>query len=129
MNNFLNIALRVEWCKTRARAHRWQEECLLLAEEIRRVLAYFNWRMEWWKENAANAGIIFDNIKDINPGPIRDMLERANSHIIAGKRAYALRQADIQLRMHNTCQSKWEGLHAQLTYMADRDAQVMVECH
>ena len=31
------LALRVEWCKACARAHRWQEECLLLHEEMRRA--------------------------------------------------------------------------------------------
>ncbi|EAU92238.2 hypothetical protein CC1G_10124 [Coprinopsis cinerea okayama7 len=44
--------LRLEWCKTRARAHRWQEECLLLAEEIRRVEATFRWEGKRWRERA-----------------------------------------------------------------------------
>ncbi|KAJ3503382.1 hypothetical protein NLJ89_g8461 [Agrocybe chaxingu] len=34
------FALRIEWCKARARAHRWQEECVLLAEEMRRVYLF-----------------------------------------------------------------------------------------
>jgi hypothetical protein len=31
----LFLALEREWCRARARAHRWQEECLLLNEEMR----------------------------------------------------------------------------------------------
>ncbi|KAF8163735.1 hypothetical protein B0H34DRAFT_650742, partial [Crassisporium funariophilum] len=30
-----NIALRIEWCRARARAHWWQEECVLLNKEMR----------------------------------------------------------------------------------------------
>ena len=46
------LALRVEWCKARARAHRWQEECLLLLEEMRQVLAMFSWQSEKWMKVA-----------------------------------------------------------------------------
>ncbi|KAJ2935743.1 hypothetical protein H1R20_g1351, partial [Candolleomyces eurysporus] len=35
-------ALRIEFCSTRARAHRWQEECLLLEQEMDRVERF--WR-------------------------------------------------------------------------------------
>ncbi|KAL4259471.1 CxC2-like cysteine cluster KDZ transposase-associated domain-containing protein [Pleurotus pulmonarius] len=36
----MNEALRIEWCKARARAQRWQEECMLLWEEMRRVIEF-----------------------------------------------------------------------------------------
>ncbi|KAF8880833.1 hypothetical protein BD779DRAFT_1758571, partial [Infundibulicybe gibba] len=39
-------ALRIEWCKARARAHRWQEECILLREEMRRVESFFEWQAD-----------------------------------------------------------------------------------
>jgi len=45
-------ALQVEWCKARAHVHRWQEECLLLREEMRRVLATFSWQCENWRRIA-----------------------------------------------------------------------------
>ncbi|RDX44815.1 hypothetical protein OH76DRAFT_1328515, partial [Lentinus brumalis] len=45
----LQESLRVEWCKARARAQRWTEECELLQEEMRRVLQYHEWRADWWE--------------------------------------------------------------------------------
>ncbi|KAG1805426.1 hypothetical protein EV424DRAFT_1544391 [Suillus variegatus] len=33
----------MEWCKSRARAMRW-------AEEMRRVLQFFDWQANWWDE-------------------------------------------------------------------------------
>ncbi|KDR65407.1 hypothetical protein GALMADRAFT_148720 [Galerina marginata CBS 339.88] len=40
--------LRVEWAKSRARAARAREEVLLLKEEMRRVLAFLQWKANWW---------------------------------------------------------------------------------
>jgi len=40
--------MRVEWVKSRARAERWREETILLAEEMRRVIQYFHWKANWW---------------------------------------------------------------------------------
>ncbi|KAG1868741.1 hypothetical protein C8R48DRAFT_598239 [Suillus tomentosus] len=42
--------VRVEWCKSRARALRWAEEIELLQEEMRRVLQFFDWHANWWDE-------------------------------------------------------------------------------
>ncbi|KAJ7699783.1 hypothetical protein B0H14DRAFT_3100193 [Mycena olivaceomarginata] len=41
-------ALRIEWAKTRARAWRWTEEVDLVEEEMRRVLAFLNWKANHW---------------------------------------------------------------------------------
>ncbi|KAF9028249.1 hypothetical protein BDZ89DRAFT_934883, partial [Hymenopellis radicata] len=41
-------ALRIEWCKSRARAKRWQEECNILRVEMRRVLATFEAQAAVW---------------------------------------------------------------------------------
>jgi len=43
-------ALHIEWAKSRARAQRWHEEVLLLKEEMRRVLVYFEYKVSWWVE-------------------------------------------------------------------------------
>lgn len=40
--------MRVEWSKSKARAERWREEVILLSEEMRRVLVYFEWKARWW---------------------------------------------------------------------------------
>ena len=42
--------LRSEWAKSRARADRASEEVLLVREEMRRTLEYFNWKATWWEE-------------------------------------------------------------------------------
>ncbi|KAH7904648.1 hypothetical protein BJ138DRAFT_1018848, partial [Hygrophoropsis aurantiaca] len=73
----LNESIRVEWAKSRARTERWQEEKYLVAEEMRRVLAYFNYKSTWWREQAV----------------------RRNSHISSSLRnglsAYAHKQAAV----------------------------------
>ena len=42
--------LRVEWAKSRARAARCREEVLLLKEEMRRVVAFLDWKTKWWMD-------------------------------------------------------------------------------
>ncbi|KAG1777221.1 ZPR1 zinc-finger domain-containing protein [Suillus placidus] len=48
----LSEALRIEWCKSRARASRWAEEVELLQEEMRRVAEFLSWHATWWEEQA-----------------------------------------------------------------------------
>ncbi|KAG2120428.1 uncharacterized protein F5147DRAFT_741483 [Suillus discolor] len=48
----LQDSLHVEWCKARARHNRWHEEIQLLMEEMRRVLAFLKWYIQWWEECA-----------------------------------------------------------------------------
>ncbi|KAJ7885134.1 hypothetical protein B0H14DRAFT_3082330 [Mycena olivaceomarginata] len=45
-------ALRVEWAKTRAKAWRWTEEVDLVEEEMRRVVAFLEWKAERWARQA-----------------------------------------------------------------------------
>ncbi|KAG1809744.1 hypothetical protein EV424DRAFT_1473851 [Suillus variegatus] len=47
------LAMRIEWCKARARANRWSEEVELLQEEMRRVSAFLEWQTEWWEDRAS----------------------------------------------------------------------------
>ncbi|KAG2107820.1 hypothetical protein DEU56DRAFT_920537 [Suillus clintonianus] len=49
-NERIQDCVRLEWCKARARAHRWSEEVELLLEEMRRVLVFLRWQGSWWKE-------------------------------------------------------------------------------
>ena len=37
------LALKLEWCRACACTHRWQEECLLLNEEMHQVSTSFKW--------------------------------------------------------------------------------------
>ena len=43
------LALHIEWCEACVQAHQWQEECLLLHEEMHRVVVFFKWQAEDWK--------------------------------------------------------------------------------
>lgn len=72
--------MRVEWAKSRARRDRWTEEAELVQEEMRRALAYLQWRSQWWIAQAE-----LRNSKDISPS------------LLNGLRAYAKRQAQLQL--------------------------------
>ncbi|KAJ3513191.1 hypothetical protein NLJ89_g3086 [Agrocybe chaxingu] len=62
------LALRIEWCKARARAHRWQEECVLLAEEMRRVIAFFQWQCQWWKARMSSLPSTDDTLTEDKDG-------------------------------------------------------------
>ncbi|KIM82772.1 hypothetical protein PILCRDRAFT_7683 [Piloderma croceum F 1598] len=42
-------AIRVEWAKAKARTARWEEEVILLDEEMRRVLQFCDWKAKWWR--------------------------------------------------------------------------------
>lgn len=42
----------MEWAKSRARAHRFTEEVLLLTEEMLRVPTFLQWKSDDWKAKA-----------------------------------------------------------------------------
>jgi hypothetical protein len=84
-----NDSMRVEWAKVMARAARWNEELLIVQEEIRRVLEFFAWKSSWWIDQAA-----------------RRMVEDDTS-LVDGIRAYAYKQAEFQTRMAERCASHW----------------------
>ncbi|KAJ3831999.1 hypothetical protein F5878DRAFT_499319, partial [Lentinula raphanica] len=72
--------VRVEWCKTHARARRWTEEVNLLMEEKRRVLVSLEYNAKEWEGRA-----IYD-------GPLAEGKDAAHKE---GARAYALSQASV----------------------------------
>ncbi|KAK0453971.1 hypothetical protein EV421DRAFT_1701233, partial [Armillaria borealis] len=82
------IALRIEWCKLRARMQRWDEECCLLHEEMQRVLRSHEYNIGLWCNRSQHA----------IPGA-------AN-----GARAYALRQASIRQWMKTYCERIWSSV-------------------
>lgn len=47
-----NHSMRTEWAQTRAHMCRWKEELLIIQEEMRRVLVFFEWKSVWWLEQA-----------------------------------------------------------------------------
>ncbi|KAG6809276.1 hypothetical protein H0H92_000837 [Tricholoma furcatifolium] len=89
-------ALRIEWCRTRARAHRWQEECLLLNEEMRRVLAFFEFKGHEWTCRAAATYTHVDPVT------------------AEGLQAYARRQHRLCHVLVAHCREVWDGLSSKL---------------
>ena len=43
-----NHSMRTEWAQTHARMCQWKEELLIIQEEMRQVLAFFEWKSVWW---------------------------------------------------------------------------------
>ncbi|KAG2113416.1 uncharacterized protein F5147DRAFT_744141 [Suillus discolor] len=72
--------VRVEWCKSRARAMCWAEEIELLQEEMRRVLQFFDWQANWWDKQ-------------------QDRLVCETAAQCEGLVAYANKQAHIQCQL------------------------------
>ncbi len=83
-------ALRIEWCKSRARAQCWQEECELLTEEMRRVRVTFACYAQLWTTRTM--------LKDL-----------------PGAKAYAFRQAALWNNLCEKAEAKWLELQASFT--------------
>lgn len=84
-----NDILRSEWAKSRARAARATEEVVLLREEMRRVLAFLEWKANWWGLR-----------KEARPVEDRALAE--------GLRAYAEEQAALQHLLCRSFRSIWK---------------------
>ncbi|KAF9784125.1 hypothetical protein BJ322DRAFT_1109984 [Thelephora terrestris] len=50
----VNETVRHEWMTCRARADRWTEEADLLQEEMRRVVAFLEWKSTWWSNKVGS---------------------------------------------------------------------------
>ena len=83
-----NDSMRVEWAKARARKIRWQEELLLVKEEMRRVIAYHEWRAGWWREQSS-------------------LRTNEDPSILSGISGYAHKQAAISIHMAEQCALYW----------------------
>ena len=98
----LLLALRVEWCKARACAHRWQEECLLLNEEMWQVLATFSWQSKKWMGIAQQLEATELSSLQTVPALARaDVMTESIKR--EGKISYAYRQAAIRDGMLKHC--------------------------
>ena len=84
------LALRIEWCRSHARAMRWSEEVLLLREEMRRVLTFLEWHASWWQTKGS-----------LHTGLQPDVAE--------GMFAYANKQAHIRRSMASSFNDLWRG--------------------
>ncbi|KAH8106476.1 hypothetical protein DFH11DRAFT_1691850 [Phellopilus nigrolimitatus] len=86
----LVLLMRCEWARSQARAERWEEEKVLLMEEMRRTLAYSDWKATWWRGQEA----------------LRDN-EHLRADIRDGLRAYAQKQADMWGRLAVSFAARW----------------------
>ncbi|KIJ60877.1 hypothetical protein HYDPIDRAFT_116748 [Hydnomerulius pinastri MD-312] len=87
-NTDLQESLRIEWCKSRARARRWSEEVVLLKEEMRRVQAFFASKARWWRECALKRDDTREDLRE-------------------GLGAYAARQAALYHALRLACKVDW----------------------
>lgn len=87
----LSTGVCVEWAQCKARAARWLEETILLAEEMRRVLYFLRWRRQWWLDQA-------------------QLRSDARSDIREGLEAYSAKQAQILEDLTLKFADEWYGL-------------------
>jgi hypothetical protein len=87
----LNASLRSEWTKAKARRDRWDEEWQLVQEEMRRVVAYLEWRASWWHQQGLRCKV--SNATD--------------EGTMVGLRAYAEKQAATLLSLARDSASQW----------------------
>jgi len=60
----VNEDMRVEWAQCVARADRWEEEVVLLQEEMRRVVCFLDWKSKDWVSKAgARASIVTPEVR------------------------------------------------------------------
>ncbi|KDR67025.1 hypothetical protein GALMADRAFT_106020 [Galerina marginata CBS 339.88] len=94
----MEAGLRIEWCKGKARQDRWKEEVQLLLEEKRRILEFFEWRVQDWEEKGRDKG------EWMLPGVAKD------DPSIDGRRAYAKEQANQFRQMQSYCVGLWKDI-------------------
>ncbi|KAJ7510750.1 hypothetical protein B0H11DRAFT_1701190 [Mycena galericulata] len=85
-------ALRVEWCKAYARMRRWQEDVVLVEEEMRRTIAYGYWAAEEWRRRSEG-----------REGKVESALEE-------GLKAYAAEQAQREVSTCVSLEKRWAGI-------------------
>lgn len=78
----------MEWAKSLARAERWEEEVLLLREEMRRVLTFLKYQADWWMKQGATRTV-------------------QDEVLSSGLKAYAARQANLRIRMASDFAAIW----------------------
>ena len=83
----------MEWAKSRARVQRYEEEILLVKEEMRRTLRFFVWKQSDWRKRWQ----AWESV-DIP------------QEYAEGLKAYAERQAMICRDLHDSFAKKWAGV-------------------
>jgi hypothetical protein len=84
----LDDSLQVEWAKVQARKQRWEEEVLLIHEEMHQVVAFHEWKAQWWRNQAC-------------------CHTDGDSCVIHGIIAYAEKQAHLCECLAQSCVTSW----------------------
>ena len=82
------VGLRCEWAKSKARVDRWDEEVQLVREEMRRVLAFLEWKACWWDRQREAQLIVSYDIQE-------------------GAHAYAAKQAHVNRALAASFEDRW----------------------
>jgi hypothetical protein len=107
----LNVALRVEWAKSKARATRWHEEVMLLDEEMRRAIAYGRWKANWWQHQA-------ELRSQLDP-----VLGGVDACLAEGLRAYTAEHTHLELSLVRQLENKFRDIRERVkTVLADLDS-------
>jgi hypothetical protein len=88
--------VRVEWCKAYARVKRWQEEVLLLQEEMVRCLRTLEWQASIWDARAASEHYTRSRV--------------FSSLHLQGAMAFAARQAAVRRKLATRFRRMWWSL-------------------
>lgn len=94
------LALRVQWCRSRARANRFEEEVELVTEEMKRVIRFFEWQKGDWLAKADR----------------KQWVTVSDAHF-EGIRAYALRQIAVRESLIKHFEELWKDLPAHVALM------------
>ena len=86
---------RLEWSKAYARKAHWNEEVLLLREEMRRILEFLKWKSRDWLRKGNN-----QVVSSLTSCPLQ----------LEGLRAYASQQAGVFGSIHDHFLGLWKGL-------------------
>jgi hypothetical protein len=85
----VNETVRHEWMTCRARADRWKEEAELLQEEMRRIIAFLEWKSTWWGEKVGSR------------------LGSVTADVQHGVDSYARKQANVYHRLAASLAGQW----------------------
>ncbi|KZP17621.1 hypothetical protein FIBSPDRAFT_957070 [Athelia psychrophila] len=99
-------ALRIEWCRARARAMCWSEEVLLLREEMCRVQGFSRWQADWWAGQTRR-------LADLPPEDTEGIC------------AYAAKQASIRLQMASSFDHLWRTEWLSIPHGAGADNELL----
>ena len=100
----LRPEFQIERSNARARWTRWNEEVLLLREEMRRTLEFLKWRSGGWFQKGRA-----DTISSLTACPYR----------LEGLRAYMCQQANVFCDIHNHFLGIWKGLELPREHLSE----------